>query len=738
MKKSIFLIVILVILLPGLAQAKILYPRSGHPTAFAIIVDQNTYEKTQPAIEAYRNAVEADGMAVYVVYDRWETPEQVRKVLEKLYKRKPLLEGAVFIGDIPVVLIRNAQHLTTAFKMDEDAFPIQESSVPSDRYYDDLHLTFDYLCRDSVHSNHFYYRLREDSPQQLNPTFYSARIRYPEQRGGDPYEAIAQYLYKVVHEKQQPNLLDCFTSFTGNAYNSECLLAWMDEQLALQESFPLAWKSSRTAKFLNFRMKEYMKFQLFDELQRKELDVMLFHEHGAPGWQYICDVPAPGSMAGYVGSLRTYLYSKVRQEIKRGKGTPEEITAYFARQYDLNPSFFARLNDPEWWKADSVSNANTGIGLEDLRDLKTNSRFVMLDACYNGSFHLPGYVAGYYLFNGGNTVAVQANSRNVLQDRWTIEMIGLLTQGIRVGQWNRQIATLEGHLMGDPTFHFTPAVRNSLGVDMVVQEANRPVWEAYLDSPYADVQALAWRKLVDLDVEKKMSSRLLEVFRESPWNTVRMEALKLLSRYANEDFVEAVRLGLYDAYELIRRNAASYAGKCGDPRLIDDMVNVWLNAPESRRVCDMLQSAAYLMPVEKMVAALKAQYGDPQEIKDGVYARKKEKIDDYIQRLTQPRNNRVLTMSLLPDVKMPLKKQISLIRNVRNFPYHFQAEEYLKLLENEAYEVEARVNMAEALGWFNYSYRKTEIKDALEKMLKAGTLPPAVRLEVKQTINRLK
>ena len=78
--------------------------------------------------------------------------------------------------------------------------------------------------------------------------------------------------------------------------------------------------------------------------------------------------------------------------------------------------------------------------------------------------------------------------------------------------------------------------------------------------------------LADQDERHELSPRLLKLFRESPCNSVRMEALKLLSRYANDDFVEAIRLGLYDAYELIRRNAAAYAGKCGDPRLIGDVV----------------------------------------------------------------------------------------------------------------------------------------------------------------------
>lgn len=62
---------------------------------------------------------------------------------------------------------------------------------------------------------------------------------------------------------------------------------------------------------------------------------------------------------------------------------------------------------------------------------------------------------------------------------------------------------------------------------------------------------------------------------------------------------------MYDAYELIRRNAAAYAGKCGDPRLIGDVVRVWLNTPESERVNDVLQSALYLFPVEKVTEELK-------------------------------------------------------------------------------------------------------------------------------------
>ena len=214
--KIILFLSLLIWVIPGFGKVKIQKPRSQHVTAFAIIVDEMTLEKTGGAVEAYRDALEADGLSTYIVSGNWKNPDEVKAEIIKLNKRKPVLEGVVFIGDIPVALIRNAQHMTTAFKMNEDEFPFPESSVPSDRFYDDLHLTFDFICQDSVNTSHFYYKLREDSPQQLRPTFYSGRIKYPEARGGDKYEAIAKYLAKAVREKKRANLLDCFVSFTGS------------------------------------------------------------------------------------------------------------------------------------------------------------------------------------------------------------------------------------------------------------------------------------------------------------------------------------------------------------------------------------------------------------------------------------------------------------------------------------------------------------------------------------------
>ena len=87
--------------------------------------------------------------------------------------------------------------------------------------------------------------MTEDSPQRLNPTFYSARIKYPEKKEGDKYAAIASYLKKAAAAKaDKHNQLDRVFSFNGASYNSDCLIVWMDDEKAYMENFPLAFGTS--------------------------------------------------------------------------------------------------------------------------------------------------------------------------------------------------------------------------------------------------------------------------------------------------------------------------------------------------------------------------------------------------------------------------------------------------------------------------------------------------------------
>ena len=111
--------------------------------AFAIVTDEKTYASCKTSVDQYAESIKNEGMNVFVINNGWSTPEDIRKKLVELYKSSNL-EGAVFIGDVPVPMIRDAQHLTTAFKMDQRR-DWQESSVPSDRFYDDFDLKFNFI-----------------------------------------------------------------------------------------------------------------------------------------------------------------------------------------------------------------------------------------------------------------------------------------------------------------------------------------------------------------------------------------------------------------------------------------------------------------------------------------------------------------------------------------------------------------------------------------------------------------
>ena len=76
------------------------------------------------------------------------------------------LGGVDLVGDVPVPMIRDAQFLTAAFKMDQER-TWQQSSITSDRYYDDFDLQFDFLKQDSLQHLFFYYSLNPHSAMTI-------------------------------------------------------------------------------------------------------------------------------------------------------------------------------------------------------------------------------------------------------------------------------------------------------------------------------------------------------------------------------------------------------------------------------------------------------------------------------------------------------------------------------------------------------------------------------------------
>lgn len=713
------------------AQVNIENPRQIGQTAFAIFIDSVTYSRTQTDVQAYRDILEKEGLSTYIVSAGWESPEQVKTTLIDLYNRKPVLEGVVFIGEIPVVLVRNAQHTASACKIPEDdteQYPLAISSVTSDRFYDDLHLKFEYICRDENNPLHFYYKLSEDGAQQLSPSFYSARIFYPKEKGGDSYAAIGKFLRKIVRERSRDIDLDRLTTYHGNGYNSDCLIAWMDEQKALNENFPGVKPENRKA--WDFREERFMKFRILDELEHSDIDVMLFNEHGSPEKQHISAPMTNVDAEEGWQMLRAYIYDGVRTEGAASDSAMNSVKAYAKRRYGVLDSYFDRLFDKSLMDKDSIDGANMYIYLEDLKDRVIQPRFVMFNACYNGSFNRDGYVAGYYLFNDGRTVVTQANTINVLQDKWTYELVGLLSHGIRVGEWNRMTPTLEGHLLGDPTWRFRPVAPNRLHLDMILSPGDTDIWMQYLNSEYADVQSLAVKMLERQDTTRKYSSLILSCFKNTEHATTRMECLKTLSRYNNVDFHEAVILGLFDSYELVRRNAAYYSGRCGNKEFIPAVMKVYFHS-ESHRVIYALEKSMALFGYEELLEEAATQLAaESPAFKDSTYNEMKRGL----LRIDKRKHNDLQT---LLNKKAPLEDRKLMCRFLRNNAYHDFVPQYLAVLEDTSDDLRIRVMLAEALGWFNLSYRKPEIVAVCQKLLKT-TNEKELRDELLQTINRLR
>lgn len=665
-------------------------------SSFAIFIDNKSFNECREEVLAYKYQLEQEGLATSILHAEWDNPNMVKHEIASLAAKKPQLEGMVFIGDIPIVRVRKGQHLTTAFKMNETTFPMNESSVPSDRFYDCPSLVFNYVGQDSINTNWFYYNLSHEGEQSLSPDYYSARMVVPQTlvqaTGIDKYTLLKRYLIKVVKVHKEQNVLDKFIYFAGSGYNSDCLTAWRQQAIAFKSYFPAAFKDVSGNRFLNFRQDPQMKFTLFNEMQRGQIDVFLFYEHGSPEKQYIGGDYPSENLGDHVNMLKNYIRSGYKRAKKEKKGEfLKEACAY----YGFPAEMFSQKEMDLFWVEDSTRLANRDINLKDLATLKTGARFTMLNACYNGSFHQPGYVAGYHLFNDGNTVVTQGNTVNVLQDKWADQLIGMLSLGIRIGFWQKEVITLESHLIGDPTFCFNVEKPNSWNSDLLFSTDNEAYWREQLQVRQGIVRALAIKQLQKcylvggLKDSRSFSKNMLDIFNTDANLIVRMQALNALAICADENLTAAVLKGLYDPYEMIRRQSAHLAGKIGDPSFVKELKNVIKNYPEAIRVTYAAQSALQCFSTKKQINTSDA----------GV------------------QND---------------------IRKLRNYPSHFQVDHLLTILNDQSVGTDIRLLLCEALGWYSYSIHREKLISALEVSLQNDTHPLELRAEMTKTLKRLK
>ena len=686
-------------------------------TSFAVITDSPTWQACGNEIKEYAATLSAEGLPTFIVYDRWKSPEQVKKAIQKLYKKNNL-EGVVFIGDVPVPMIRKAQHLTSAFKMDEKAYPFFESSVPSDRFYDDFDLKFDYLRQDSVNPSFFYYDLAIDSPQQINCDIYSARIRGVGD-DEDHHSQISRYLKKAVAQHKEANKLDQFFSYTGEGSYSNSLTAWSSEAYNLRQQMPGTFDSPSApgrARFMRYNFADYPKEDIMKMMRRDDLDLSIFHEHGLPERQYVSGIPASDYLNDHISLLKENLRSLAR----RNK-TPEDLEKFAAKYkaMGLDESWWNDYNSPEMIEADSITDLKRGIVLSDINEMAPNSRMVIFDACYNGDFREPDYIAGRYIMSPGKCVATFANSVNVLQDKQANELLGMLWLGARVGQWAQLTNILESHITGDPTFRFTSSVDGIDGAEILREPYNEKRVLELLKSEYSDVRSAALHRLW-ANGYPGLPELLVTTFRTSPAPMERYTALHLLELLNGDEYRMILAEAMDDTYEFIRRQSVTRMGQVGLDEYVPLLVKIHSDDNMSARIPFNVERS---MPCYSAGAVEKALAGRTDEAAEKLRkSNAMQKSDDET--------------ILDKNAKKTWRKLY--IQSLRNTPVHVSVPEYLALIDDPEEDEEIKLVMLDALAWYTLSYQRPEIMAACERIMKQPKASKALKFAAERTYNRLK
>ncbi len=734
MRKQLSLLIIACIAIVSSTQAQhIIKPSVKTATSFAIVIDSISYSKAKTAVDAYKAVIENDGLSTYIISKQWTSPEEIKSLLISLYKKSASpLEGAVFVGDIPIPMLRDAQHLSTAFKMDQQKYPWQRSSIPSDRFYDDFDLKFDFLKQDDKEPLFFYYSLRHDGAQKLHSNIYSARIKPYDNEKGDKYTHLRHYLEKVVRERtyNKHNQLNQLSMGRGHGYNSESKVAWAGEQMALKEQFPLAFSSKGNVKFMDFDSRWPIKEYFLQEVQRPGLDVMLFHHHGGKNMQYLNGYKTGSDPATSTENIKLYARSKIRSAAKK-KGKEAAIKQY-TEYLDIPTSWVENSFDSAQIKKDSLLDASLDINIHDIRNIAPQARFIMFDACYNGSFYAKENIAGEYIFNRGNTLVTQGNTVNVIQDKYPDEFLGLLSAGMRVGNWHRLINHLETHLIGDPTFRFAPNIDVSFDINDIIhtKKQDTSFWLSQLKtSQLVDMQALALRMLLE-NQYSDISNLLKRAYTGSESMILRTQAFFLLSKLDDTNFEEVLSLAVKDSYELIRRFAVEFIAKNGSKHLIPAYLLSVCQDDTSERVVFKQENFMPMLTLSELEKLIKEF-----ERENMLDKNKAARIKKDIERMQYSFDKTMRT--LLPnDTTSSTKDKIFEIKRFRNHPDHKAIDTLLEIIADNTQDQLVRINTAEALGWYNYSHRREEIIEKLQQMVpKEKSI--AVRNELLKTINRL-
>jgi hypothetical protein len=682
------------------SQHEVVPPSTSTPTTFAIVVDAATWAALAEPIRTYRDAVEKDGLGTWILVDDWKAPEAIRDALRERQRATPPLEGALLVGAIPIAMLRGAQHLTSAFKMDEDRYPRPRSSVPSDRIYEDFDLVLQPLGQDEQNPLLHYRQLAPESPQQIQKEIYTARL-FPPADGDAGRAALAACLLRFAADKQQPPTLDRALTLMGHGYVSESLTAWADGLQALGEQLPSVRRPGGALLALNHERGDELEGLLLRELADPVLDLAILHSHGDDDKEYLTGAPKLPSVASQVEAVKRFARERLRQAREKKK-SEAEAQKELTDRLQLPAVWFDQAFDPAVLQADATAAALTELTADEVAGIACGALVLDLDACFNGNFVARPWQAGAYLYGKGRTRAVVANSVNIAQDVWCDRHVGALARGERVGAWHKARVHLESHLFGDPTFHFAKV-------------------------PGADV-AERQHALATAAAGPEGGARLLTALQQDAAAAVRLEALARLAAARGPELARALPIAAKDPAEQVRRAAACLMGDCGNAEFVPGLLYAMLRDP-SERVVFRAREALCKYEAELVAAAFASAVKElPKAPADAA----------ALLRSVQTAAHLADSRKEMCDRSLPAKKRIGAVRSFRLYRVHAAVPELVAIAQAGDDDVVVRTTALEALGWYGYSAQRDAIVAAAEAIAADAAAPEAVRAEAKKTARRLR
>lgn len=670
-KTSFHQLLLAALLLSGMATEAAGRQRPG----LAVVIDPASQTEARTELDAYIRALETrQGYHVYTVTDRWGVPDSIRTALQRLYRQKDdAIVGAVLIGNIPVPMIRDAQHLTSAFKMSQK-MDWKESSVPSDRFYDDFGLSFRFLRQDSTRNDLFYYSLTGEGSQTLHPDIFSGRIRPTDTKGSTSYEKLRAYLRKATAAKYAPGPIRHLFVYTGSGSLNESKTAHSDEVRIMYEHFPQLGSMPLALRCLDYADDTLPKVRMMDELMRPDLDLAILHHHGDYDTQYLAP-DGPDSVS-----------------LRKARLTLPDFGAY---------------------------------------GFRPNCRVVLFDACYNGSFHRDDCIANEYIFQPGQTVAAIGGTVNVLQDRWPDKMVGTLAYGLPVGELNRMNIDLETHVVGDPTFTFAP-VSTEESLPAGWRRAAPNSWKKMLwQARTPDLRNLAMQQLAD-DSRRLTDGELLHTLSTAQAGTERLQAFRILAGRHSKRLPEALRLAADDNYELLQRMAVNLLPRQGSPAAMATLIRVMARRMPSARIefnaeqgIQYFDSLTFIPALEQTLDSLGPYRADNETVRASLLKKARHycnRWDEDINRLCRGELNERRALQQAGFMRIYLPPY--LIAEVARYTASCKDPQLQRAL-------------LEALGWHKMAYDAEKARQVAEALSRDESLPADVRDEALKTLKRL-